>query len=95
MSYTFNEVRLKVRSVIKRVTGFVSEDLEQEVFLKAIENKDKYQEEGKFIAWIKVVAQNMAKDMFKSAYFQNSCLSRQPRDLRSCRRARRPSHPVP
>ena len=44
-------------------------------FLKAIENKDKYQEEGKFIAWIKVVAQNMAKDMFKSAYFQNSCLS--------------------
>lgn len=75
MSYTFNEVRLKVRSVIKRVTGFVSEDLEQEVFLRAIENKDKYQEEGKFIAWIKVVAQNMAKDMFKSAYFQNSCLS--------------------
>ncbi|MBO7244005.1 MAG: RNA polymerase sigma factor [Alphaproteobacteria bacterium] len=75
MTNSFNEIRLKVRSVIKRITGSVNEDLEQEVFLKAIEHKEHYEEEGKLIAWLKMIAQNTAKDMFKSSYFRNSAVT--------------------
>ncbi len=71
MTHILNEVRSKIRKSIKQVTGTCNEDLEQEVLLKIIENKDKYKEEGKFVAWVKIIAQNLAKDMFKSAYFKN------------------------
>lgn len=71
MTHILNEVRSKIRKSIKQVTGTCNEDLEQEVLLKIIENKDKYKEEGKFVAWVKIIAQNLAKDMFKSSYFKN------------------------
>ena len=70
MTKIISETRLKIRNVIKRMTGSYNEDLEQEVFLKALEHKDLYNEEGKSIAWLKVIAQNLIKDMFKSASFK-------------------------
>ena len=70
MTKIISETRLKIRNVIKRMTGSYNEDLEQEVFLKALEHKELYNEEGKSIAWLKVIAQNLIKDMFKSASFK-------------------------
>ena len=70
MTKIISETRLKIRNVIKRMTGSYNEDLEQEVFLKALEHKELYIEEGKSIAWLKVIAQNLIKDMFKSSSFK-------------------------
>ena len=70
-----SETRLKIRNVIKRMTGSYNEDLEQEVFLKALEHKELYVEEGKSIAWLKVIAQNLIKDMFKSSSFKATTCS--------------------
>lgn len=68
----FQQMYPQIRGIIKRITGSYNEDIEQEVYLKALENQDKYQEEGKFVAWIKVIAQNLSKDYFKSAHFKLS-----------------------
>jgi RNA polymerase sigma-70 factor (ECF subfamily) len=70
MTKIISETRLKIRNLIKRMTGSYNEDLEQEVFLKALEHKDFYVEEGKSLAWLKVIAQNLIKDMFKSSAFK-------------------------
>ena len=37
-----------VKAVIRKLTGGVNEDLEQEVYIKAWQNLPKYKEEGKF-----------------------------------------------
>ena len=71
MTYTYRNIHPYIRGIIKKVTGSYNEDIEQEVYLKALENKEKYQEEGKLIAWLKVIAQNVAKDYFKSSYFKS------------------------
>ena len=70
MTYSYKEVHAHIRAVIKRVTGSYNEDMEQEVYLKALECKNKYQEEGKLFAWLKVIAKNVATDYFKSGYFK-------------------------
>ena len=47
----FNNDRQKVRNIIRLVTkenADVCEDLEQEVYIKAFKNKEKYKEKGKF-----------------------------------------------
>jgi len=71
MSYTYRNIHPYIRGIIKKVTGSYNEDIEQEVYLKALENKEKYHEEGKLVAWLKIIAQNVAKDYFKSAYFKS------------------------
>ncbi|MBQ8251390.1 MAG: RNA polymerase sigma factor [Alphaproteobacteria bacterium] len=71
MSYTYRNIHPYIRGIIKKVTGSYNEDIEQEVYLKALENKEKYHEEGKLVAWLKTIAQNVAKDYFKSAYFKS------------------------
>ena len=71
MTYTYRNIHPYIRGIIKKVTGSYNEDIEQEVYLKALENKEKYQEEGKLIAWLKVIAQNVAKDYFKNSYFKS------------------------
>ncbi len=70
MNNKFQQAHPQIRSIIKRITGSYNEDIEQEVYVKALENKEKYQEEGKFLAWIRVIAQNVAKDYFKSTHFK-------------------------
>lgn len=71
MTYTYRNIHPYIRGIIKKVTGSYNEDIEQEVYLKALENKEKYHEEGKLVAWLKTIAQNVAKDYFKSAYFKS------------------------
>lgn len=41
------EHRNLIRSIIKKLTGSYNEDLEQEAYLKAWQNRDKYKEDGK------------------------------------------------
>lgn len=60
----------KIKNIIKLVTkenAEVCEDLEQEVYIKAFKNKDKYKETGKFSNWITTITYNVSKDYLKSA----------------------------
>lgn len=70
MINNFNKTHPIVRQEIKKMTGSYNEDLEQEVYLKALEKQETYKEDGKFFAWIKTITQNLVKDYFKSSYFQ-------------------------
>lgn len=54
------------------ITKQDNEDLEQEVYIKAWKNADKYEERGSFKSWISTVAKNVSKDYLKSSYFKNS-----------------------
>ncbi len=56
-----------VRNMIKRITNEQNEDLEQEVYIRAWKNADKYQEQGQFKAWIKTITANISKDYLKSS----------------------------
>lgn len=60
----------KIKNIIKLVTKEnteVCEDLEQEVYIKAFKNKDKYNETGKFSNWITTITYNVSRDYLKSA----------------------------
>lgn len=61
------EYKAHVRNAIKKITGSYNEDLEQEVYLKAWENRSNYKEEGKLSAWLVTIAKNICKDYFKRA----------------------------
>lgn len=61
-----------IRSIIKKFTGSYDEDLEQEVYLKAWQNKDKYKEEGKPRQWLGVLTANLCRDYFKSRFFKEN-----------------------
>ena len=54
------------------ITKQDNEDLEQEVYIKAWKNADKYEERGSFKSWIATIAKNVSKDYLKSALFKNS-----------------------
>ena len=62
----------QVKNIIKLITKQSNEDLEQEVYIKAWKNSDKYQERGSFKSWISTIAKNVSKDYLKSLYFKNS-----------------------
>lgn len=72
----FNELvrqnKQNVKSIIRLITKQENEDLEQEVYIKAWRNSDKYQERGTFKSWINTIASNVAKDYLKSAWFKNT-----------------------
>lgn len=72
----FNEIvknnKQNVKNIIRLITKQDNEDLEQEVFIKAWKNSDKYEERGNFKSWINTVAKNVSKDYLKSAWFRNS-----------------------
>ena len=61
-----------VKNIIRLITKQENEDLEQEVYIKAWKNVDKYEERGNFKSWINTVAKNVSKDYLKSAGFKNS-----------------------
>lgn len=75
----FNELikanKNNVKGIIRLITKQDNEDLEQEVYIKAWKNADKYEERGKFKAWINTVAKNVSKDYLRSAWFKNTCNS--------------------
>lgn len=56
-----------VRNIIRLITKETNEDLEQEVFVRAWKNQDKYEEKGYFKTWINTIAKNISKDYLKSA----------------------------
>ena len=72
----FNELikanKQNVRNIIRLITKQDNEDLEQEVYVKAWKNADKYEERGCFKSWISAVAKNVSKDYLKSAGFRNA-----------------------
>ena len=61
-----------VKAVIRKLTGGVNEDLEQEVYIKAWQNLPKYKEEGKFKQWICMITANMCRDFFRSKEFKTA-----------------------
>ncbi len=70
----FNQNRQKVKNIIRLVTKEsvdVCEDLEQEVYLKAFKNRDKYKEKGKFSSWLGVITYNVSRDYLKCAKKKN------------------------
>ena len=72
----FNELinanKQNVKNIIRLITKQDNEDLEQEVYVKAWKNSDKYEERGSFKSWISTIAKNVSKDYLKSAGFRNS-----------------------
>ena len=66
-----------IRSIIKKITGRYDEDLEQDVYLKVLQNQEKYQEQGKKTSWLGVLTVNLCRDHLKSRFnkFQNQTLS--------------------
>ena len=61
-----------VKNIIRLITKQDNEDLEQEVYIKAWKNVDKYEERGNFKSWISTIAKNVSKDYLKSAWFKNN-----------------------
>ena len=61
-----------VKNIIRLITKQENEDLEQEVFVKAWKNVNKYEERGNFKSWICTIAKNVSKDYLKSSGFKNS-----------------------
>lgn len=59
-----------VKNIIRLITKQDNEDLEQEVYIKAWKNADKYEERGNFKSWINTIAKNVSKDYLKSATFK-------------------------
>ena len=57
-----------VKKIIKLITKEENEDLEQEVYIKAWKNAERYKEQGSFKSWINTIAKNVSKDYLKSAY---------------------------
>ena len=71
----FNELikqnKNNVKNIIRLITKQDNEDLEQEVYIKAWKNKERYEERGCFKSWINTIAKNVSKDYLKSAYFKS------------------------
>ncbi len=59
--------RHNVKNIIRLITKEENEDIEQEVYIKAWQNTNRYEEQGKFKGWINTIARNLSKDYLKSA----------------------------
>lgn len=71
MKDIIKENHYKIQQIIKKFIGNYNEDIEQEIYLKTLKNKDKYKEEGKFSQWLCMIAANFCKDYLKSSSFKN------------------------
>ena len=56
-----NANKQNVKNIIRLITKQENEDLEQEVFVKAWKNVDKYEERGTFKSWICTIAKMYLK----------------------------------
>ena len=73
MKEIIRDYQKRVKSIIRKYTGADNEDIEQEVYIKAWQNLDKYEERGKFSQWIGVITANLCRDYFRSRdYTQKS-----------------------
>ena len=66
------ENKKNIQNIIRLVTKEDNEDLEQEVYIRALKNVDKYQEKGSFKSWIMTIAKNISKDYLKSSAYKVS-----------------------
>ena len=71
----FNLNRNNVKNIIKNITSEENEDLEQEVYIKVLNNSRKYEERGNFKAWINTIARNVSIDYLKSSRVKKECLA--------------------
>lgn len=62
--------RSRIRSIIRKMTGSDNEDLEQEVYIKVWQNKEDYQEKGKFSQWVNTITINLCRDFFRSKTYR-------------------------
>ena len=63
-----NTNKQNVRNIIRMITRETNEDLEQEVFIRAWRNQDKYEERGNLKTWLCTIAKNISKDYLKSSF---------------------------
>ena len=56
-----------IKKVIKLITKEENEDIEQEIYIKAWQKSDKYEEQGKLTGWLGTIAKNFSKDYLKSS----------------------------
>lgn len=70
MKTLFHENQPRVRAIIRKMTGSYNEDIEQEVYIKAWENSQNYQEKGKLSAWIATITVNVCRDYFRTKQFK-------------------------
>lgn len=63
-----NTNKQNVRNIIRMITRETNEDLEQEVFIRAWKNQDKYEERGNLKTWLCTIAKNISKDYLKSSF---------------------------
>ena len=66
------ENKKNIQNIIRLVTKEDNEDLEQEVYIRALKNVGKYQEKGSFKSWITTIAKNISKDYLKSSAYKVS-----------------------
>ena len=79
--------KTNVKNIIKLITKQENEDLEQEVYIRAWKNAERYKEQGSFKSWINTIAKNISKDYLKSAQKKQELNSTMPRLSRSTDRA--------
>ena len=75
MKKIINDYKHGIKTIIHNLTGTHNEDLEQEVYIKAWKNREKYNEQNNFKAWIYKIAQNTCKDFLKSSAYKKSNLT--------------------
>ena len=64
------ENKIRIKAIIKKLTGSYNEDIEQEVYIKTWKNMNRYQEEGKFKQWISALTANVCRDYFRSRQYK-------------------------
>lgn len=72
MTDFIKENQKHVKAVIKKLTGSENEDLEQEVYIKAWQNMEKYKDQGKFKQWISTITANICRDWFRSKSYKTA-----------------------
>ena len=71
----------RIRSIIRKMTGSDNEDIKQEVYIKVWQNKEEYQEKGKFSQWINTITINLCRDFFRSKTYRQKQIEVQNEDL--------------
>lgn len=71
----------RIRSIIRKMTGSDNEDIEQDVYIKVWQNKEEYQEKGKFSQWINTITINLCRDFFRSKTYRQKQIEVQNEDL--------------
>ena len=71
----------RIRSINRKMTGSDNEDIEQEVYIKVWQNKEEYQEKGKFSQWINTITINLCRDFFRSKTYRQKQIEVQNEDL--------------